>query len=377
MAEADQLHRLTNRDKIGGPDAQKKSFPARCHCSRVRFSITLAAAALPLRGYLCHCGACRRSHGSPAGFYVILPPGVAPEWEEESSRDVLARWEGEAGRETLFCPTCGSHVGGYRPGLGQWAVTWGVFEDKFWELSFHACAESGGMADWLPAVPHLSLGAGVSPENDVASSWELSGQGSDRTDESRLLRAECACGGVSFSITRPTRAIIDDAYMGRYVHTDDDNDDSQANKNKWKAFLDMCRDCGRATGATAVAWALIPRIAIADPPLPPDLQGFGSMRTHRSSERVTRGFCGRCGATVLLSTTRREPTREQAVLDIAVGILRVDDVRLEDWVVWRTGNVAWADDARGFDAEFTDALVTGFWEWGVKTQGQALDFAVF
>lgn len=279
---------------------------------------------------------------------------------------------------TVFCPTCGSHVGGYRPDLGQWAVTWGVFENKFWELSFHARAGSGGMADWLPAVPHSSLGAGVSPENDVASSCELSGQGPDRTGKRRLLRAECACGGVSFCITRPTRAIIDDAYMGRYVHTDDDDDDdSHTNRNKWKAFLDMCRDCGRVTGATAVAWALIPRIAIADPPLPPDLQPFGSMRTHRSSERVTRGFCGTCGATVLLLTTRREPTREQAVLDIAVGILKVDDVRLEDWVVWRTGNVAWADDARRFDAESTDALVTGFRDWGVKTQGQALDFAVF
>lgn len=35
MAEADQLHKLANRDKIGGPDEQKKSFRARCHCSRV------------------------------------------------------------------------------------------------------------------------------------------------------------------------------------------------------------------------------------------------------------------------------------------------------------------------------------------------------
>lgn len=282
------------------------------------------------------------------------------------------------GSGIVFCPTCGSHVGGYRPDLGQWAVTWGVFDDKFWELSFHACAGLGGMADWLPkvageVVPHLHLDAGGSPEDSTASARELCGEGSDRADKSRRLRAECACGGVSFCITRPTRAMIDDAYMGRYVHTED----GHTNKNKWKAFLDMCRDCGRVTGAPAVAWALIPRIAIADPPLPPDLQGFGTMRTHRSSERVTRGFCGRCGATVLLLTTRREPTREQAVLDIAMGILRVDDVRLGDWVVWRTGNVAWADDARKFDAEFTDALVMGFREWGVKTQGQALDFAVF
>lgn len=279
------------------------------------------------------------------------------------------------GSGIVFCPTCGSHVGGYRPDLGQWAVTWGVFDDKFWELSFHVRAGSGGMADWLPkvaggVVPHLSLGAGDSPEKNAASSCEADG---GRDKRNGLLRAECACGGVSFCITRPTRAIIDDAYMGRYVQTDD----GHTNKNKWKAFLDMRRDCGRVTGATAMAWALIPRAAITDPPLPPDLAGFGTMRTHRSSERVTRGFCGRCGATVLLLTTRREPTREQAVLDIAMGILRVDDVRLGDWAVWRTGNVVWADDARGFDAEFTDALVMGFRDWGVETQGQALDFEVF
>ncbi|ETS78328.1 hypothetical protein PFICI_10390 [Pestalotiopsis fici W106-1] len=382
MADKDHLIKVTNRDKIAptGPHEQK-SFAARCHCSRIRFSVTLATAALPLRAFICHCGACRTSHGTFGSFHIILPPGVAPEWDEGSSREQLAWYKGEYGGDLSFCPTCGTHAGGYSPELDQWAVTWGIFDEKFWQLAFHTCTQSaagGGMAPWLPevagaAVPHVSLGS-----QDFPNACEpcVGPDGRER------LRAECACGGVAFSITRPSQEVIDDEYMGDYVMSSSSAENPTTRSNdenyKWKAFLDMCRDCGRLSGATVVPWILVPRIAITDPPMPPDFQGVGTLKTYQSTRgRVTRGFCGRCGATVLLGTTRRTPSERQAVLNVAMGVLRAPEgVRAEDWTVWRTGNVAWADDARGYDAEFTDALVSGIRNWGVETHGQAVDFPV-
>lgn len=283
-------------------------------------------------------------------------------------------------KKTAFCPTCGSHIGGYSPELDQWAVAWGIFDEKFWQLAFHGCAKSaggGGMVPWLPevagaAVPHVSLGS-----RDSFNPCEPS----VGPDGKERLHVECACGGVSFFIVRPTQEMIEDEYMGDYVVSPSPTgggSGSDDKKHKWKAFLDMCRDCGRLSGTTVVPWILVPRIATTEPQLPPDFQGVGTLKTYSSTPgHVTRGFCGRCGATVLLGTTKRTPSERQMVLNIAMGLLRAPEgVAAEDWTVWRTGNVAWANDAREYDAEFTDALVSGIRNWGLENYGEAVDYPV-
>ncbi|KAI0138276.1 hypothetical protein BJ166DRAFT_631050 [Pestalotiopsis sp. NC0098] len=381
MADENLLFQVANRDKTAplGPHEQN-SFAARCHCSRIRFRITLAASVLPLRAFICHCGACRASHGTFGSFHVALPPGVAPEWDAGCSWDQVTRYKGDAGGDLSFCPTCGSHIGGYSPELDQWAVAWGIFDEKFWQLAFHGCAKSaggGGMVPWLPevagaAVPHVSLGS-----RDSFNPCEPS----VGPDGKERLHVECACGGVSFFIVRPTQEMIEDEYMGDYVVSPSPTgggSGSDDKKHKWKAFLDMCRDCGRLSGTTVVPWILVPRIATTEPQLPPDFQGVGTLKTYSSTPgHVTRGFCGRCGATVLLGTTKRTPSERQMVLNIAMGLLRAPEgVAAEDWTVWRTGNVAWANDAREYDAEFTDALVSGIRNWSLENYGEAVDYPV-
>lgn len=368
MADADPVDLAFNRDKAPPPGPhEKKSYEGRCHCRRIRFKITLPTASLPLRGLICHCSTCRYTHGTLGSFNVILPPGVEPEWAQGSSSDKLAGYERPGGKgRRFFCPDCGSHVGHIDPTCGQWGLACGVFDEKFWQLGFHTYPKSaagGGMADWVTRVAgdevlHLSPGDQDSPGHCLP---EVGPDGEER------LRAECCCGGVSFWIPRPSQGIIKDDYMGMYV--------SPSDPRKWKAFLDMCRDCGRISGTGVVPWLMVPRIAI-EPAMPADLN-IGTIRTYKSSEQNTRGFCGVCGSTMLLGTTHRMPTARQAILNVAMGVLRAPEgVRAENWVTWRTGRIAWAEDARSYDADLTDALVAGHREWGIQAFGEALDFAV-
>jgi hypothetical protein len=219
------------------------------------------------------------------------------------------------------------------------------------------------MVDWLPSVAgnkivHLSLDDDAPP---VQPKPEVGPDGEER------LKAECCCGGVKFTVPRPSRDVVSDDYMGGYV--------SPKDPRKWKAFLDLCRDCGRLSGASAVPWMLVPRIAV-QPERPLGLS-MGTIKTYKSSEANTRGFCGVCGATVFCLTTRRMPSERQAVVGIAMGILRAPEgIRAENWVTWRTRTVSWVEDARSYDADFANAISETLGQWGVEVFGEAMDFAV-
>lgn len=232
---------------------------------------------------------------------MILAPGTEPEWISGSSKAELAAYEKPDGNgQRLFCPTCGSHVGHVDPGTGQWAVVWGILDEKFWQLGFHSYSRSatgGGMVDWLPKIAGREV-LHLSPDDQDFPGQCPPNHGPDGEER---LRAECCCGGVSLVISRPGEEIINDKHMGKYV--------SPTDKKKWKAFLDLCRDCGPLCGTSVVPWLLIPRIAI-EPGGPSDLGKLGTIKTYKSSEPNTRGFRGVCGATVFGTNRHRTPDGE-------------------------------------------------------------------
>ncbi|KAK8062647.1 hypothetical protein PG997_014744 [Apiospora hydei] len=370
------LSKGLNHDKAApsGPHETTK-VAAQCHCGAVAFSVSLPVASLPLRGYLCHCSICRHAQGTYARMGVVLPPGVKPDWAGGlMPSNKMASYE-IPGRPTpqFFCSTCGSTIGGHGAD-GQWSMPVSLFDSSFWEFRVHGFPKSvpdGGLLGWL--LPGAAASAGAeeiiwySPnhmDSFVAAEPERAADGTER------LRAECHCGGVSFTIPRPSQAVLDDTYLRDYV--------SPSDPTKWKAFLDLCRDCGRLSGANVVPWMLVPRVVL-EPPVPADLgreeqhqqqRPYGTLKTYKSSAPNTRGFCGVCGATVFLATKHREPTAAQAVLNVAMGLLRAPEgVKAEDWVTWRAGKPAWAEDAKGYDEEFTVGLVEGHRRWGVEKYG--------
>lgn len=184
-----------------------------------------------------------------------------------------------------------------------------------------------------------------------------------------LLRAECHCGGVSFTIPRPTMpSVREDAYLSQFVSPEDEK--------KWVACLDPCDDCRLQCGTLVTAWTFVPRAQI-QPPMPLDLAPYGTMKTFVSSPGVLRGFCGTCGATVIYSCDDRIPSPEQHIIDVSVGLLRAPEGTLaENWLTWRAGRVAGSEGARKFNPIFVDSLAKGVKQWSMKKYGVAPDFLI-
>ncbi|KAI1414553.1 DUF636 domain protein [Hypoxylon sp. FL1857] len=367
MDMPDNIAQLHNRHKVLGPGTHEtRTFQGRCHCRNVQFSVTLATSILPLNAGICACTYCRYSHGTFGAYRLALPPDVGPEWSNSFINLSVYKTPGACGGghgQRLFCPTCGSHVGSYEPALGQWMIDFALFDAPvFWKYAsfgFPKSSRDGGVLSWLPSVGGQEL-IKVSPNRDIAPECKLE-LGKDGMER---LRGECMCGGVSFTIPRPSDEVKNDEYMGRYV--------SPSDSRKWKAFVDLCRDCGRLSSVNGVPWLLAPR-AVLEPEIPSDLR-FGTMKTYESENGI-RSFCGRCGATVFAKGYLRCPTERQEVLNIAMGILRAPEgARAENWVTWRAGNPAWAADAMKYDSEFVSALVEGHKKWSVEKYGEAPDF---
>lgn len=185
-------------------------------------------------------------------------------------------------------------------------------------------------------------------------------------DGEERLRAQCHCGGVSFTIGRPKQDALEDTFMSIYV--------SPVDKQKWKAAFDLCGDCRLAHGTHVVGWAFAP-LSHCEPKIKSDLK-IGTAKTYSSSAPVLRSFCGTCGATVFYSHEFRIPSERQQVVDIATGILRAPEgVMAENWLTWRS-KVAWLKDGKHYDGEFGESLEQGMEKWAIEKYGKELDFRI-
>lgn len=189
------------------------------------------------------------------------------------------------------------------------------------------------------------------------------------TEGNEVLRAECHCGGVSFTIPRPTvPAVTEDPIFSKCV--------SPVDKNKWCACVDACDDCRLTSGAHTIAWTFVPR-ALLRPPMPVDLAPYGTMKTYASSPGVLRSFCGKCGASVILACDESRPTPEQEVVDVSVGLLRAPEgILAEEWLTWRAGRLSWMESAGKFYPVFAKSLAEGFKKWSIEKYGDAPNFSV-
>jgi hypothetical protein len=363
-----------------------RTLTASCHCNKVQYSVEIPQTNLPLGVHLCHCSICRHTHGTLCIFHAELPSGVVPKFTAPSSRSNLTGYKHEhAQAERFFCSTCGSHVGDEDIEVAEGAAEkeWRVSTSLFWEhgedifqMTTHCFTDGStggtGLFQFLPRMgardmktfnPGPDSGWWSAGIKDDPPKQEFDGQGNE------VLRAACHCGGVSFTIPRPTSspAAQNDTFMSRYI--------SPTEKGKWKAFLDTCGDCRRIAGVHAVAWVPVPR-ALIHPAMPPGLGPYGTLRTYASSPGALRGFCDRCGAIVMASWESRTPTPEQQVVNVPVGLLRAPEgVLAEKWVTWR-GCLANFESGHRFDPVFASSLLDGLERWSVQQYGEPLVYSV-
>ncbi|KAK1758906.1 hypothetical protein QBC47DRAFT_436233 [Echria macrotheca] len=354
-----------------------RTLTAQCHCKAVHFSITVPVSSLPLRTHLCQCFICRRVHGTFACFHAPLPVPIEPVFIAPSSLQGTTTGYTHstlAAATRYFCSTCGCHIGdrdldpvpdssGQEP-FREWRITTSIFPAEAQSTAFlitthfYAHAEPGPtLATWLPRLEFSS-----SPPKEIKP---ITPAPNDPTfpiprpplpvperhrDGHPRLRAECHCGGVSFTICRPDHPVLIPFgdLVSRFASKTDDK--------KWLATLDACDDCRLVTGAHVIGWTFVPSRAIEPRPVLPSFEGFGTMRTYSSSEGVTRGFCGVCGATAVYFCEAAdrvvgEGEGREWIVDVAVGLLR---------------------DPAGPAAEGWGGLR----EWGVQKDGEALDFEI-
>ena len=269
-----------------------------------------------------------------------------------------------------FCSTCGCHVGDLGLDDGNWTISTAIFTEPnagLWEMRSH-CFTNSSADDGLSAIfSHIDgrrLGF-FNPE-DTSSGLTKKDVGRDiPTDEaestSEGLLAECQCGGVSFTISRPREEFIASPASEGWLHSSD--------TSKWLALLDLCDDCRLTAGTNVMAWMYVPLDHIS-PHISADL-AIGSSKSYRSSKGRLRTFCGTCGATVFYMSDTRP-----CVVDVAVGILRAPEGTMAGkWAIWRAGRIAAANSGLKYDPGFSKALIEGMARWGGE-RGMPEDFVV-
>jgi hypothetical protein len=349
---------------------ETKTLEAKCHCGSVHFTVNVPVSSLPLLVHLCHCSFCRFSIGAPCVFHTKFPGVAKPDFIAPSSEANIKDYKSGDLSTWKFCATCGAHVASHPAGK-NWVFSTSIFTDHSpsnFYIGRHIFSKSnqdGGIAHMLPYVGGRELADINPPEGDprgelVMAEPEVGQHGEDR------LRAQCHCGGVSFTFGRPTEEDRKDDMVNKYI--------SPSDENKWLATFDVCNDCRLVNGNHVVGWTFIPTW-ICEPSIKPDLK-IGTAKTYSSSPGVLRAFCGECGATVFYWTEERRMGSDRGIVDVATGILRAPEGSMaQNWLTWRS-RLAHPESGREFDTVFVDALIEGSKKWGLEKCGQESNYSI-
>ncbi|KAI1767439.1 hypothetical protein GGR53DRAFT_481912 [Hypoxylon sp. FL1150] len=367
-AHIDDIARVFWNDEAKDEDKDdSEEYTAQCHCGSIRDIIDLPLEDIPYKGYICCCTVCRLTSGGFGGFFVTFRK-AKPLWRQgKPPRRFNVPYAKPDDDDRPFCGTCGAcNNNDNKCLIDIYTIDTSLFIDQFWQFAGIRHSGTTGDGGLLPWLPTLARKEPVTYNNvgEVAPTYELE-VGSDGGPR---LRAKCCCGGVSFTIPRPSAAVREDTYLRKYI--------SPIDPQKWKAFLDVSNETRRTSGIAFMPWMLVPRVAL-EPEVPSDLL-LGTMKTYKSSEKVTRGFCGTCGAKVFLKTTDRSPSEDSEVLGIAMGILRAPEgMRADNWVTWRAGRLEGVPDKGPIhDNIFVGDLRKGHKAWALEKYGEAPEFDI-
>ena len=303
-------------------------------------------------------------------FHVPIPPGIHPQFIGPSSldRSVTRYWADGFVGDRRFCSTCGCHMGDYVESNDSWYLAPALFakDESVFIIDEHIYTQSApkGVWEWIPSIGERQLKMTISDDESALpdiSKPEVGNEGEER------LRAECHCGGVAVTLSRPTEEDLRDEWIAKFV--------SPVDKSKWSALIDVCNDCRLISGVHINAWTFIP-LSACSPAIDKSLK-HGTMKSYTSSPGVTRTFCGVCGATVFYFSEHRVDRDDNVVVDLAVGLLRAPEgVRAENWLTWRTSELANLEAGRRYDPELFASLQKGMNDWAEAAHGHTLEFRI-
>ncbi|KAF1967280.1 hypothetical protein BU23DRAFT_516579 [Bimuria novae-zelandiae CBS 107.79] len=360
-----------------------KELTVACMCGAAKHIFQVPKSSLPLSTHLCSCNISRRISGSLLTSYFNIthgsnsPKPALNNLTPYKSSDILTRH---------FCATCGtqmyleySHDGHFEAATGTLQVD---NTDGLIEYKAHIWIEDtpdGGASQFITHIQDSQLKRYLQEpgqNHEVPLNWRTTRSRSSlsRTDK---IYAHCQCKGVEFWISPPN-----EASKTAESHWPDllvpDETGSSANPNNypwWLPTLDRylagtcaCRSCTRASGFDITFWAFIPTANITL-----DAEGtkpftrspyWGTIKTYRSRDDVTRPFCGRCGASLFYDGHMRP-----SLVDVAVGLLDAPSgARAEEMLAWWPERVSFREYA--LNKALIKGLEGGIASWGKRNEGE-------
>jgi hypothetical protein len=220
-----------------------------CLCGRVRWDLDGPFVFL----HHCHCGRCRRAHGTP---FSTMVAGSADSLEVTGG-DAIVRWESATGVIRPFCGTCGSKVPGAAFQDLMFVPAGNLDEDPGVPVEGHIFV--GSKARWyeIPdALPRFDafpdgIDAPVFPDLEPAG-------------EPGAVRGGCLCRAITFRVEAPP-------IRAHYCH---------------------CGRCRKARSAAHAANMFVEAGGVRF------TSGEERLRSYKlpDAERFTQAFCGTCGA---------------------------------------------------------------------------------
>jgi hypothetical protein len=239
-----------------------------CLCGDVRWNVDAAPVALTH----CHCGRCRKQHGTPFATHGMTPSAGFQLASEAS----VATWESSQGFARRFCKRCGSAVpAAPRPGEAFVFLPAGNFDDDLAvRPSLHIFVAS--KAPWYEIPDSLPRFDAYPPgvEGSVLPDPPLAPRPAGKT------RGSCNCGAVAFE------------YEGEPI---------------------LCRNCHclRCRKARSAAHASNLGVRVAQLRF---TRGEDRLRSYKIPEAkfFTQVFCNVCGS----KAPRVDPSRDLAVVPL-------------------------------------------------------------
>jgi len=290
------------------------------------------------------------------------------------------------------CPTCGTTMlcrkDIARNSEYTWSISTGTLE-KAEDVFYVDCHEyvadtlDGGFSDFLQHVggKQINRWPGDPDEGEqLPLFWQSPSRPKVSPSPTDRLHAHCKCGGVQFWLARPSaRSAMGKAAWPDVLHPHNSTAPKpeetswwlRAGGTKFLAGCCSCNSCRLATGEEWIEWAFVPAVDITldEAGTVPFSREFGTLKHYRSSDEVTRHFCGGCGATVFWDGEERPQ-----LLDIAVGLLDAPEgARAESWLEWRTARLSYREDALSRAKSLTLGVEEGLKAYGRQYQGEPLD----
>lgn len=274
----------------------------RCLCGAHKFSLEGDLVMM----HDCHCGFCRKSHGSAYATMI----GVDPDKIHWDSRGDVISYRATEGYERLFCGHCGSPLPAAGEGMPLFVPT-GLLEGDFGHRSgAHIFVAS--KASWFEIEGDLPTFDAYPPGIDSPVSAT---RASIDPPESGT-RGSCLCGEVRY-------AIGGKAHVARHCH---------------------CERCRRARGAAHAS------NLVADAAHFRWTAGEDSVQTYKVPEArfFSQSFCRRCGSAVpFVDSSRQIAIVPMGGLDDAPPVTPQEHIWVDSKAVWHEIHDALPQYAKG------------------------------